>query len=42
MSKIIKIIVLVFIMIVLVVYLLFLPIEISRKKPAKITPIRIY
>jgi hypothetical protein len=37
----IKIIVLVFI-IGLVVYLLFLPIEISRKKPEKFTPVRIY
>jgi hypothetical protein len=41
MSKMIKIIVLVFI-IGLVVYLLFLPIEITRKKPEKFTPVRIY
>jgi len=41
MSKMIKIIVLVFI-IGLVVYFLFLPIEISRKKPEKFTPVRIY
>jgi len=41
MSRIIKIIVLVFV-ISLVVYLLFLPIEISRKKPEKFTPVRIY
>jgi hypothetical protein len=41
MSKIIKTIVSIFI-IGLVVYLLFLPIEISRKKPEKFTPVRIY
>jgi len=41
MGKIIKIIVLVFVM-GLVIYLLFLPIEISRKKPEKFTPVRIY
>jgi hypothetical protein len=41
MGKIIKIIVLVFV-IGLVVYFLFLPIEISRKKPEKFTPVRIY
>jgi len=41
MGKIIKIVVLVFV-IGLVIYLLFLPIEISRKKPEKFTPIRIY
>jgi hypothetical protein len=41
MSKMIKIIVLVFVL-VLVIYLLFLPIEISRKKPEKFTPVRIY
>jgi hypothetical protein len=41
MRKMIKIIVLVFI-IGLVVYFLFLPIEISRKKPEKFTPVRIY
>jgi len=41
MSKIIKIIVLVFIL-GLVVYFLFLPIDISRKKPEKVTPLRIY
>jgi hypothetical protein len=41
MRKMIKIIVLVFI-IGLVVYLLFLPIEISRKRPEKFTPVRIY
>jgi hypothetical protein len=41
MSKMIKIIVLIFVL-GLVVYLLFLPIEISRKKPEKFTPVRIY
>jgi hypothetical protein len=41
MSKIIKIIVLVFVL-GLVVYLLFLPVEITRKKPEKFTPVRIY
>jgi hypothetical protein len=41
MGKIIKIVVLVFV-IGLVAYLLFLPIEITRKKPEKFTPIRIY
>jgi hypothetical protein len=41
MSKIIKIIFLVFV-IGLVAYLLFLPIEISREKPEKFTPVRIY
>jgi hypothetical protein len=41
MSKMIKIIAFVFV-IGLVVYLLFLPIEISRKKPEKFTPVRIY
>jgi hypothetical protein len=28
--------------IVLIIYLLFLPIQISRKKPQEFTPIRIY
>jgi hypothetical protein len=41
MSKMIKIIVLVFVL-GLVAYFLFLPIEISRKKPEKFTPVRIY
>jgi len=41
MNKIIKIIVLVFVG-GLVFYLLFLPIELSRKRPEKFTPVRIY
>jgi len=41
MKKIIKIIILIFVL-GLVVYLTFLPFEIWRKKPEKVSPIRIY